>query len=167
MTFRQLILPIAFSLAACTPTVLHKPESDINQSTQLKKAVEQIIAENQAACNRQEYNAIYLKSACKVSDISSEQLSDSSRISTSEKSLFQKFQSGNQVQIAKAASAYRAYGGRQGEDGALILERAAKLFERNANDLYEGTISWGEYNKRRQEIQQSYVDEFSKAYGQN
>lgn len=166
MNFRELISLIAFLLAACTPMVLSKPETDVNQSTQLRKVVEQIISENQVACKREGYKEFYLKSACKVSDISPEQLSDSSRISATEKLLFQKFQSENQSQIEKAASAYRSYGGSQGKDGALILERTAKLFKRNAQDLYEGTISWGKYSKRRQEIQQSYLDEFGKIYGQ-
>jgi hypothetical protein len=165
MNIRLLVSFIAFSLAACTPMVLSKPETDTNQSAQLKKAVEQIIAENKAACQREEYKQLYLKSACKVSDISPEQLSDSSRISATEKLLFQNFQSENQTQIYKAASAYRSYGGTQGQDGALVLERTAKLYARNAQDLYEGKISWGEYSKRRQEIQQSYLDEFGKIFG--
>jgi hypothetical protein len=166
MNIRELIPIIAFLLSACTPMALSKLGTDVNQSAQLKKAVGQIIGENQTTCKREEYKQFYLKSACKVSDISPEQLSDTSRISATEKLLLQKFRNVNLGQIKKAAVAYRSYGGAQGQDGALVLERTAKLFERNAQDLYEGTISWGEYSKRRQEIQRSYLDEFGKIYGQ-
>jgi hypothetical protein len=162
MKFRALIPLIAFSLSACTPMVLTKPEADVNQSAQLKTAVDQIIRENQEACKREEYKPLYVKSACRVTDISLQQLADTSRISATEKMLFQKLQSENQTHLEKAASAYRSYGGVPGLDGALVLERTEKLIENNALGLYEGTISWGDYSKRRREIQQFYLDEFDK-----
>jgi hypothetical protein len=141
---------------------LTKLGADVNQSAQLKTAVDQIIRKNQEACKREEYNPLYLKSACRVTDISVEQLADTSRITATEKLLFQKLRLENQAHIEKAAFAYRSYGGAQGIDGALILERTERLFEKNAQDLYEGTISWGAYSKRRKEIQQFYLDEFDK-----
>ena len=162
MKFRALIPLITFSLSACTPMVLTKPGADDTQSAQLETAVDQIIRENQEVCKREEYKPLYLKSACKFTDISLEQLADTSRITATEKLLFPKLRSENQAHIEKAASAYRSYGGAQGLDGALVLERIERLSEKNALDLYEGTISWGDYSKRRKEIQQFYLDEFYK-----
>jgi hypothetical protein len=163
MKFRALIALITFVLSACTPMVLTKPGADVNQPGQLKAAVDQIIRENREACKREEYKQLYIKSACKVADISVEQLADTTRISATEKLLFQKLRSEHQAQIEKAASAYRSYGGTQGIDEALVLERTERLLEKNAQDLYEGAISWGDYSKRRKEIQQISLDEFDKA----
>jgi hypothetical protein len=162
MKFRLLVPLITFLLSACTQMVLTKPGADVNQSIQLKTAVDQIIRETQEACKREEYKPLYLKSECKVADISLEQLADKSRITATEKLLFQKLRSENHAHIEKAASAYRSYGGAQGLDAALILERTDKLFEKNAQDLFEGSISWGDYSKRRMEVQQFYLDEFDK-----
>ena len=160
--FRLLIPLITFSLTACTQMVLTKPGPDVAQSAQLSTSVDQIIRENQEACKRDEYNPLYLKSACRVTDITVEQLADTSRISATEKLLFQKLRSDNQTHLEKAALAYRSYGGAQGIDASSILERTERLFDKNAQDLYEGTISWGDYSKRRKEIQQFYLDEFDK-----
>jgi hypothetical protein len=142
--------------------VLTKPGPDVAQSAQLSTSVDQIIRENQEACKRDEYNPLYLKSACRVTDITVEQLADTSRISATEKLLFQKLRSENQTHLEKAAFAYRSYGGAQGIVEASILEQTKRLFDKNAQDLYEGTIAWGEYSKRRKEIQQFYLDEFDK-----
>ncbi len=160
MNIKALIPLITFSLSACTP--MAKLGADLNQSDQIKTAVDQIVKENKEACKREEYLPLYLKSACRVADISREQLADTARISATEKLLFPKLQSENQARIERAASAYRTYGGAQGLDEALILERTERLLEKNALDLYEGTISWGDYSKRRKEIQQFYLDEFDK-----
>ena len=162
MNVKAMSVLITFSLSACTPMVLAKPGAGLNQSDQLKTAVDQIVTENKEACRREEYQPLYLKSACKVSDISPEQLADTSRISATEKSLFQKLQSENQARIERAVSAYRSNGGAQGLDGAVVLERTERLLEKNALDLSDGTISWGDYSKRRKDIQRFYLDEFDK-----
>ncbi len=153
---------IALSLSACTQMVLTKPGAEDNQSAQLKTAVGQIIGENREACKREEFKPFYLKSACNITDISVDQLADTSVISATEMPLFQKLRSENKAYLEKAALAYRSYGGAQGVDEALILERTESLFQKNAQDLYEGTISWGAYSRRRKEIQQFYLDEFDK-----
>lgn len=163
MKYRALIPLFVFSLSACTPTVLTKPAAEVDLSARLKIAVDQIVRENQEACIREDYKPLYLKSACKVSDISPAQLADTSRISAAEKLLLHKLRSENRARMENAASAYRSYGGASGLDGALVLERTGRLSEKNALDLYEGTISWGDYSKRRMEIQQIYLDEFEKA----
>jgi hypothetical protein len=160
MNFRALIPLITFSLSACAPMVLTKPAVD--QSAQLKTAVDQVIRENLEACKREEYKPLYLKSACKVAEITLVQLADTSKISATEKSLFPKFRSESHARMGKAAAAYRSYGGVQGVEGALVLERTESLLEKNAQDLYEGTIAWGDYSKRRKEVQQLYLDEFDK-----
>lgn len=162
MKSRLFIPLIVLSLSACTQMALTKPGTEDNQSAQLKKAVDQMISENHEACKREEFKPLYLKSACSISDISVDQLADTSIISATEMPLFQKLRSENKAYLEKAALAYRSYGGAQGVDEALILERTESLFEKNAQDLYEGTISWGAYSKRRKEIHQFYLDEFDK-----
>jgi hypothetical protein len=141
-----------------------QPVTGIDQAAQLETALEQIIRENQEACKREEYKPLYLKSACKVADITVEQLADTSKISAAEKPLFAKLRPESPARMAKAVIAYRAYGGSQGIKGALVLDRTGSLYEKNAQDLYEGTITWGDYSKRRKEIQQFYLDEFEKTF---
>jgi len=40
----------------------------------------------------------------------------------------------------------------------------ATLYDKNGLALYEGTITWGDYNKRRKEIADSVRDEFNQIF---
>ena len=42
----------------------------------------------------------------------------------------------------------------------MALQRAESLAEKNTLALYEGTVTWGDYNKRRKEINDTFRDEF-------
>lgn len=129
----------------------------------LKAAIDQINRENQATCDREEYRPLRQKIACSVNDITLEQLSDKSTITASERPLISKYRGETEALNRRRAAAYRSYGGSKGADVALAVERAETLLERSALELYAGTITWGDYNKRRKEVYETYREEFNKA----
>ena len=140
----------------------YEPRQNQMPSNQLKAAVDQATMEYKEACRREEYIPLLLHTACDNNDISLEQLSDKSTIASTDKALFSRFRSEAHLSATKIAAALRSYGGSKGAEAALALQRSESFAEKNALALYGGTISWGDYNKRRREINDAFRDEFSK-----
>jgi hypothetical protein len=129
---------------------------------QLKTALEQIGKEIKDACAREEYRPLFIHTTCSPNDITPEQLTDRSLIAATDKPLYSRFRSESQAFSTRVAAALRSYGGSKGADLASARERADSLFDKNGLELYEGAVSWGDYNKRRKEIADALRDEFSR-----
>jgi hypothetical protein len=89
---------------------------------------------------------------CQAKQATPQQLSDRSKISKAEKPVFMKWLVLTEENNKKLAATHEQYN-RQAGDGVASLaknkdEAGAKLGEQ----LYDGRISWGEYNKGRMEI---------------
>lgn len=128
----------------------------------LKMAMDEINKDALAAGTREELKAYVLKSAWNYNDISLEQLADKSKITAAEKLALSKALTEGQSIRNRIAVANRTYGGEKGAQIALIFNRSGPLHEKNATELYEGAITWGEYNKRRKEIAVNAVEEIHK-----
>lgn len=134
---------------------------DHQVADKLDATIEQIDTERKEVCAREEYRPLFLHTACTVSDITSEQLADKSNLAETYKPMFWKIHVEDHLMMIQLVSALRSYGGSQGADAASAVERAEGLFEKNALALYEGTMNWGDYNKRRKEITDILLDEFN------
>jgi hypothetical protein len=134
-------------------------QSQPASSPQLKAALEQITKEIKEACGREEYKPLFAHTACNANDITLEQLTDKTTIAGTDKPAYSRLRSDSRAFATKVANALRAYGGAKGADIAMARERAETLYDRNGLALYEETISWGDYNKRRKEIADSLRDE--------
>lgn len=143
-----------------------QPQSQAQQNqpalNQLKAAYAQAVIEYNQACRRKEYKRLLLHTACDNNDITLDQLADKSKLPATDRSLFSKFRSEAHALVTRVVTAYRSYGGPNGAEAALALQRAESLAEKNALALYEGTVTWGDYNKRRKEINDTFRDEFNK-----
>lgn len=103
-------------------------------------------------CQSKEYAAFYAKSACESKDITLNQLSDNSRVTPAQKSVLP----GLQVQIKDFYKQYiagiRKFDGAKGAVFANYLdtEFLPKL-DKAYLALYNGKITWGEFNQKRKE----------------
>lgn len=118
----------------------------------LKRQNDQIVANVIAMCNKDGLKEYYKKSACRAPDISFEQIVDTTKITAAQKAALVK-QQGDVALIEKEQDSIQR---QRGEPGLKIISVATNFFrpenEKNNLDLYNGKITWGEYNKRRKEI---------------
>jgi hypothetical protein len=109
--------------------------------------------ERRQACLSAEFQALFAKKMpCNALETTPEQLSDRSKISPNEKVALSKWQTVNEGYSERAATIYRQYFSRNGDALASILQRAGDESRNAALDLSNGRISWGDYNKRRLDI---------------
>lgn len=131
------------------------------ENPRIQKAKEELsraIAESNAACGKPEYAIVYVKSSCKEGDLTLNQLADISKISSTEKPVFAALTLERKALIKRAISAYRSVGDETHLKIASLYEKQNELSEKNALELYEEKISWGEYNKTKKSIAASYRD---------
>ncbi|QPF85166.1 hypothetical protein IC762_02185 [Bradyrhizobium genosp. L] len=116
------------------------------------EAVRPLGEERRAICTRADLQAVWKKTPCKASDMAQPQLSDRSKISGEEKIAVARWQDFIQVSNGNLASLYRQYDPKNGDAVASVLERSSSDFRQLALELSNGSIPWGEFNKRRVEI---------------
>jgi hypothetical protein len=140
----------------------HQPQQGQPASNQLKTAINQINAAAKESCAREQYKPLRLHTACDANDITLEQFADKSNLAAIDKPLFSKARSESHVFATRLTAAFRSHGGPKGADLALARERAESLLEKNALALYGGAINWGDYNKRRKQINDAWRAEANK-----
>lgn len=118
----------------------------------LKRQNDQIVANAIAMCNKDELKEYYKKSACRAPDISFEQIADTTKITAAQKAALVK----QREEVALIEKEQDSIQRQRGEPGLKIISVATNFSrpenEKNNLDLYNGKITWGEYNKRRKEI---------------
>jgi hypothetical protein len=108
--------------------------------------------DQRAFCTRSDLQALWKKMACKATDTTEAQLSDRSKISNEEKIAVAKWQDFVQVTNERVATVYRQFASGKGEAVASTLEAGTGDSKRLASELSSGSITWGEFNKRRVEL---------------
>ena len=110
----------------------------------------------QTVCTDPKFAPYYAKTACTAQKITFEQLADTSKISPEVKAVFMDLR--RSVEATSQAQNDLIW------KSSAVGAKRADLFttvykpqnDRNNLDLYNGSITWGEYNKRRQDIYREY-----------
>jgi hypothetical protein len=89
---------------------------------------------------------------CQAKQASAEQLSDRTKISKEEKPAFTKWRVLTEENNQKAAAAHQQYNRQTGDNVAALIKKNQEASAKLAEQLYDGRISWGQYNKGRIEI---------------
>ncbi len=114
-------------------------------------------------CAEPQFEPYYSKTACSASKITFEQLADTSKISPAARAIFLQVRNEIDAINAERSDIHRKYGGEPGAKRAeLFLSTAKVQDDRNNLSLYSGAITWGEYNRRRQEIYSEYLTALNK-----
>jgi hypothetical protein len=122
-------------------------------------ALRPIAEERREACSRADLQPIYQKKMpCKVEDTSPQQLSDRSKASNEEKNVLLKWQSYVQESNGKVAEIFRKYDTKNGEAVASAVERRATETNALASQLSNGSITWGEFNTHRVELNKRFEE---------
>jgi hypothetical protein len=128
------------------------------KNAEVEAAVKDIRGKAERLCTLPQFEPYYSKTACSADKITFEQLADKSKISPEAKAIFTELR--NQVDAGARESwdLVRKFDGPIGAKKADLYFTTAKIQnDRNNLDLYNGAITWGEYNRRRQEIWSEYV----------
>jgi hypothetical protein len=118
----------------------------------LKQQFERINENATAMCSRDELKEYYKKTTCKAPDVTFEQVADAEKITTLQKAALVK-QREHVALIEKEQAVIQKQAGPAGNKAMdLRMNFVQPENEKNNLDLYNGKITWGEYNKRRKEI---------------
>jgi hypothetical protein len=134
------------------------------KNSPLKDRISIINKERSERCNKSEYKLLQTKMACKSNENSLQQLVDKNLISEEEKPIFSKYRIESQGSNDRLLDALRLYGNEKDKEASVVMEDMIKKTEEKALDLFEGKISWGEYNKCRKESYQYFEKERVRIY---
>jgi hypothetical protein len=110
------------------------------------------VSHRKTTCKEAELQEYYKKSACSAFDIAFEQITDSTKITDEQKNVLIK-QRQKVMQIEKISDEIETMRGVVGQKFLDIVANYTRPEnEKNNLDLYNGVITWGEYNKKRKEI---------------
>lgn len=131
------------------------------QSAEAKVAVNTLQAKLASICGNPQFAPFYRKTSCRATEITFQELTDTSKISPEEKEVIPELRKALEAYGNEFLDAERKYDGQAGPRRAdLFTTRYKPQVDKNYMDLYNGQITWGEFNKRRQEI---YNDEMNAA----
>jgi hypothetical protein len=116
-------------------------------------ALSALNAEQLQLCARADLPPIFTKKMpCQAKQASAEQLSERTKISKEEKPAFMKWRVLTEENNQKAAAAHQQYNRQTGDNVAALIKKNQEASAKLAEQLYDGRISWGQYNKGRIEI---------------
>lgn len=111
------------------------------------------LGESQRAfCARSDLQPLWKRMPCKVAETTEAQLSDRSKISSEEKISVAKWQDFVLTSNENVATLYRQFAGAKGEAVASALEAGTADSKSLSSELTTGKITWGEFNRRRVEL---------------
>jgi hypothetical protein len=116
-----------------------------------------------AMCANPEHRAFYLKAPCYVNDTKAEHLSDKTTITPEQKTALAKMRTMINELNNDSVQFQLTYEGEQGIKAAHLME--SMMFperDKNLAALSEGKITWGQYNQRRQELDNLFRAEMKK-----
>jgi len=140
---------------------LQRQSANSEQAAQNKAEVDawvKSIRERQESnCADPRFAPYYSKTACGADKITFEQLTDPSKISPAAKAILPEVRNSVDAIAKENMENVRKYGGTIGAKRSDLYMTTTKVQnDKNNLDLYNGLITWGEYNKRRQEIYSEY-----------
>lgn len=140
-----------------TPKPLEKTNSE-----KLHELDAELAAEQRTRCESVEYASVLEHTPCRGSTMTAEQLTDRTRLSDGDKAAFIKLmdarEAGRRAFISKAT----IWGESISVPWTAAMEREVAAARINAANLLAGKITWGEFNKRRNELGESYKAEYAK-----
>lgn len=128
--------------------------------TDAKATIQAITEEARASCQKPRFQSLYEKSACEPSSLTLAQLANGERIGDSERAVLLELVQEWKDRAKRVARAYGSVGDKKGREISLLVERSADKTEKNALELYERKITWGEFSRARKEIAANYREDY-------
>jgi hypothetical protein len=129
----------------------------LQNSGETEDATKEQNARAERMCSDPRFAAIYSNTPCEASKVSDSQLSSAATISEAARANFPEWRRAVEAFNDTWIGLLRKYGGADGARQADLYLATAKVSnDRNNADLYNGLITWGEYNRKRFSIHQDY-----------
>jgi hypothetical protein len=123
------------------------------QAVSGKARFDQNIEAIKAGCNSPEFQLYYNKTSCSANDITLSQMTDKSKITTAEKSVLEAATINVDNLLKDNLNLSRQLGSQKDKAYADYVETVQNpSLEKNRLDLFDGKITWGDFNRRRKEI---------------
>jgi len=103
-------------------------------------------------CSDPEFKAFYAKTACRQLDITFEQIADNTKITAAQKTALVKQRAAADVYLKDNMAFQRSLGSRGNKVADLQQNFLMPKSDSIYLDLYNGKITWGEFNKQRKEL---------------
>lgn len=143
--------------------------SQQQQQSQIAKGqakLDQIGQEIKAACSNPEYQIYFAKSPCSTNEITLSQMSDKTKITAAEKVVLEKALSKTDKLIKEGQAIMQSGGSQKDKEMVNYMQTLqTPAAEKNRLDLFDGKITWGEYNRKRKEINEAYQSAKRRIYG--
>lgn len=115
--------------------------------------------ESQERCVSPEFELIYAKTPCFTGDIDFKYMTDDTKITTNQKLIFVRWREAIDSSTQKTINIEVRLNGNAGKKYAnYALSTMKPDNDKNNLDLYNGQITWGQYNSRRKEIYSKVID---------
>lgn len=125
-----------------------------------------IKAMGEAVCSDPQFAQFFAKSSCLNADITLDQLADRSKPTAAQKAVMSPLLKALKSIYAENNAALRRYDGKKGEklaryDEVVYMPKLEKLYL----DLYNGKLTWGDFNRQRKENAEDYKKFKADLYG--
>lgn len=117
-------------------------------------------ADAQARCNDPAYKAYYLKTGCLSTNITIDQMADTSKITPQQKPVLMAVKKGVDAQLAQVYISLKQIPNSPAEKMESLYQSQMPEADKNFLDLYSGKTTWGEYNQKRKELSVKLQDAF-------
>jgi hypothetical protein len=119
----------------------------------LEDELKRLNLKGESNCQKPELKEYYSKTPCNVAGITFEHMSDATKITLLQKNAMQKARLLADEINKEQLAINRAFGGAMGgKVSDLIESTSSPQNDKNNLDLYNGKITWGDYNQKRKEI---------------
>lgn len=126
--------------------------------------INQIGAAMKGLCSNPEFQPYFAKSPCSSNDFVLSSMSDKSKITNAEKVALEAAVSAYDKLNLEANDILRKGGAADKVYVRYMEQTVIPASTKNRLDVYEGKITWGDYNKRRQEINRALESERKRIY---
>lgn len=126
--------------------------SNMVSQNQAQSEIQRLKGMREAICANPSLKAYYDRSPCNAGDPTFAQLADSSKITSTQKAALLKQRDAVADYQKQQTAVNQGFGGRAAKISAAAELDIVPKNDQNNLDLYNGKITWGEYNQRRKDI---------------
>ena len=165
-----LLLFVAIILGGISTQVVYaQTGAQIGMADQQKRqagaaALKKLNEVGQQRCADPEYAAYYEKSPCSAAKVTPEQLEDQTKITPVQKAVLSKVRQSISASFQERQRIFKDYGGDKDIKFAEYVESMKPRIDKNDLNLYDGKITWGQYNKERNAMLLEGEEERKKIY---
>jgi hypothetical protein len=137
---------------------------DKKANEQKQDTMKEFAEKYKAICAKSEYAALFVKSACKVEDITFEQIADNTKITQEQKTILPKYRTEVDAITKERQKYLHTFTSPLDIRWADYLDSTQSEIDKYNLDLFNGVITWGEYSNQRKDLYARQKSEHRKIF---